>query len=240
MLLPPRYLLREHVVVGVLEALGARSVAEVGCGAGEILVALEGKGLTGVGYDVSAQARAHARRRLSEADCKGFVISEAWPSPGVFDVVLLLEVLGYADDPVALLTRCRDLLRPHGHVVLSYARSGAGYDPRIVAGMRFYDRDQVTNLLEQAGFVDVRQINYGFPLANLLVGLNNLAYRVRLARRGRPLEVEDTGLVYSSNLLRPLGLVSNRLVLTPFFAIQRLFSATNLGNGYVVCAKAVG
>jgi SAM-dependent methyltransferase len=237
MLRPPRYLLRERVVVGVLDALGAKSIAEVGCGAGEILVTLEEKGFRGVGYDPSETARTHARKRLLEARSKAFTISDDWPEAGAFDAVLLLEVLGYADDPVALLERCKTLLRPGGHLVVSYARTGSGYDPRIVAGMRFFDEHEVEGMLGRAGFVEPRRQNYGFPLVNLLVGLNNLVFRLRYERRGKPLEVEDTGLVYSSNLLRPLGLVSNRFTLSPFFALQRLFADTHLGNGDVLVAR---
>lgn len=237
MLRPPRYLLRERVVVGVLETLGAKKVAEIGCGAGEILVTLGNKGFRGVGYDPSESARSHAKKRLLETGSDDFTIADDWPEEGGFDAVLLLEVLGYADEPVALLERCKTLLRPGGHVVVSYARTGSGYDPRIVAGMRFFDEHEVEAMLERAGFIEPRRRNYGFPLVNLLVGLNNLVFRVRLARRGKPLEVEDTGLVYSSNLLKPLGLVSNRLTLSPFFALQRLFADTHLGNGDVVYAR---
>jgi hypothetical protein len=41
-------------------------------------------------------------------------------------------------------------------------------------------------------------------------------------------------------LLRPLELVSNRVVLRPFFALQRLTAHTDLGNGYVALARAPG
>ena len=237
MLRPPRYLLRERVVVGVLDTLGVKNVAEIGCGAGEILVTLGQRGFRGVGYDPSESARVHAKKRLLEAGSQAFTISDDWPQEGSFDAVLLLEVLGYADDPVALLVRCKTLLRPGGHVVVSYARTGSGYDPRIVAGMRFFGEREVLAMLEQAGFTEPRRQNYGFPLVNLLVGLNNLVFRMRYERRGKPLDVEDTGLVYSSNLLRPLGLVSNRFTLSPFFALQRLFADSHLGNGDVVCAR---
>src|SRR5262245_20493395 len=123
MLRPPRYLLREHVVLEVLDELHARRVAEIGCGAGEILVTLGERGFGGVGYDPAPEAREHARKRLAEAGSP-FVIVDDWPPAG-FDAVLSLEVLGYLDDPLAVLKRCHELVRPGGHIVLSYARVGA-------------------------------------------------------------------------------------------------------------------
>jgi hypothetical protein len=149
-------------------------------------------------------------------------------------------VLGYLDDPASVLTRCRELIKPGGHLVVSYARVGAGYDPKVVAGMRLLHRDEVTSLLEANGFSDVQLRNYGFPLANLLVGVNNSVHRLRLALRGGRHTVGETGLAHTWSALRPLGLVSNRVTLAPFLVAQRLFSDTDLGNGYVSWAKAVG
>jgi SAM-dependent methyltransferase len=239
MLRPPRYLLREHVVLGLVDELGARHVAEIGCGAGEILVTLGRRGLRGVGYDPAPEAREHARNRLIDSGTQSFSITDEWPS-GPFDAVLLLEVLGYLDDPEATLKRCHAIVRPGGHVIVSFARTGAGYDPKVVAGMRLLGKEEVTNLLEETGFTDVRQHNYGFPLANLLVGVNNAVYRLRLALHGGNLAVGETGLAHTWGALRPFALVSNRVTLAPFFLIQRLLSHTNLGNGYVATAKAAG
>ncbi len=238
MLRPPRYLLREHVVVELLESLNARRVVEIGCGAGEILVTLGRRGFGGVGYDPASEAREHARARLAAAKSP-FSVVDDWPT-GAFDAVLLLEVLGYLDDPMDVLKRCRALVRPGGHIVLSYARVGAGYDPLVVAGMRFLAKDEVSRLLEESGFSDVRQHNYGFPLANLLVGANNGIHRLRLALQKEEHTVGKTGLAHTWRALRPFDLVSNRLTLAPFFFAQRLFSNTDLGNGYVVSAKAAG
>ena len=240
MLLPPRYLLREDIVVRVLHGLGAKRIAEIGCGAGEIIVRLAREGLTGVAFDPSSAAREHARRRLGQAKVTSFAVSDEWPSADGFDVVLLLEVLGYLADPLAILQRCRKLVRPGGYVVLSFARVGAGYDPRVVAGMRLLEKAEVRHWLKSCDFSEIREHNYGFPLANLLVGLNNAIFRMRLSLRGEELEVEETGLVYSSSVSRPLALVSNRLTLLPFFWLQRAFTSTDLGNGYVVFAKVAG
>jgi SAM-dependent methyltransferase len=239
MLRPPRYLLREHVVLALLGRLRPERVVEIGCGAGEILVTLGRRGFGGVGYDPAPEAREHARNRLARAGSSSFEIVDDWPS-GTFDVALVLEVLGYVGEPASFLKRCHELVPPGGHIVLSYARVGAGYDPKVVANMRLLAKDDVTRLLEESGFSEVRQHNYGFPLANLLVGVNNSVHRLRLALHGGRHSVGETGLAHTWKALSPFALVSNRLTLSPFFLAQRLFSSTDLGNGYVVCAKAVG
>jgi SAM-dependent methyltransferase len=233
-------LLREDIVVRVLHGLDAKRIAEIGCGAGEIIVRLAREGFTGVAFDPAPAAREHARRRLGRAKVTSFAVTDEWPSADGFDVVLMLEVLGYLADPLAVLRRCRELVQPGGHVVLSFARVGAGYDPRVVAGMRLLDKAEVRHWLKACDFCEVREHNYGFPLANLLVGVNNAVYRTRLSLRDEKLEVGETGLAHTWGVLQPLALVSNRVTLAPFFWLQRALTSTDLGNGYVVCAKAAG
>ncbi len=236
-LLPPRYLLRENVVVNLVKELAPKRFAEIGCGAGELLARLASLGFEGVGYDLSEMVRNHARARLAQGNIRSIEIVDEFPENGKFDVVLLLEVLGYLEDPHELLRRCRDLLTPSGRLIVSYARAGAGYDSRVVAGMNFFTRDEVTRLLLESGLKNVRQINYGYPLANALVGLNNRVYNLRLALRKRALEVEETAVAHTWPWLKPAALVSNRLTMKPFFWAQRFSADTNLGNGYVAFAE---
>jgi SAM-dependent methyltransferase len=236
-MLLPRYLLREDVVVRAIARQPAHRVADIGCGGAEILVALGRRGFTGVGYDVSAVARDHARARLAAAGESGFRIVDAWPEGERFGTVLVLEVLGYVPDPVAFLIRCRELLWPGGSLLLSFTPPSAGYNRKVVQGMTFFTPAEVRALLESAGFSAIRITNYGFPLANALVGVMNTTYRLRLAVSSDR-EARETGLGHAWSALRPLGLVSNRWTLKPFILAQRLFTQTELGNGFVVEASA--
>ncbi len=80
-------------------------------------------------------------------------------------------------------------------------------------------------------------INYGYPLANSMVGIMNFVngFLVRQAeRRGERVE---TGLLHRPKWLAPLGLISNRLTIKPFLALQRLFAHTERGNGFVARAR---
>jgi SAM-dependent methyltransferase len=238
-MLLPRYLLREDVVVRAIARQLPHRVADIGCGGGEILVTLGKMGFTGVGYDVSPVAREHARSRLVAEGQSAFRIAETWPEGERFGTVLVLEVLGYVPDPVAFLTRCRALLSPGGSLLLSFAPPGAGYDPKVVQGMTFFTPESVRALLESAGFSSIRITNYGFPLANALVGVMNATHRLRLAVSADR-DARETGLGHAWSILRPLGLVSNRFTLKPFIFAQRFFARTELGTGFVAEATAGG
>ncbi len=133
-----------------------------------MLVSLANRGYSGVGYDLSPVARQHARDRLGSSNSRFHVVEE-WPSTERFQLVLLLEVIGYAPDPVAMLRDCRALLAPGGSLFVSFARTNSGYASDVVQGMRFFPAGDMRELLVAAGFARISLENYGFPLANALV-----------------------------------------------------------------------
>jgi SAM-dependent methyltransferase len=236
-MLLPRYLLREATVLRLIDRPGSCRIADIGCGGGEILVALSRRGHRGVGYDLSPVVRDCARQRLLETGQKGFDILDSWPAGQHFDIVLLLEVLGYADEPVRMLRQCRDLLVTGGSLLVSFVPPGAGYDPHVIQYMRCFTPDEMHSLLKEAGFRDVDIVNYGYPLANSTVGLMNCVNRFLVGQAEQRGERVETGLLHRPKWLAPLGLVSNRWTIKPFQALQRLFAHTELGNGFVARAR---
>jgi hypothetical protein len=103
--------------------------------------------------------------------------------------------------------------------------------------MRCFTAKEARSLLEQAGFHDITMVNYGYPLANSMVGIMNLVNGFLLRQAKRQGERVETGLCHRSKWLTPLGLISNRWTIKPFQALQRLFAHTELGNGFVARAR---
>lgn len=105
--------LRFHVPPG-------RSVLEIGCGTGDLLAALDPS--RGVGVDLSAAMVEVARERhpgleLVHAAGEELALDET------FDVIVLSDVLPFADDLVALLDRARAHATPDTRLVIhSYNR----------------------------------------------------------------------------------------------------------------------
>ncbi len=161
-MLLPRYLLREDVIVRSVERLAPRRVVDIGCGGAEILVTLGRLGITGVGYDPSPVARAHAESRLASAGQSGFRIVDAWPEGERFDTALVLEVLGYASDPAAFLARCRALIVPGGTLLLSFTPPSAGYAQKVVQGMAFHTRTRFVRCSKTPDFREFASSTTGF------------------------------------------------------------------------------
>lgn len=99
----------------------------------------------------------------------------------IFDTVLLSTVLSYVDDPQKAVREAYRILKHNGHVVVSFlAREGSyammydlaylkgKHDPetapkhpypiKFIKGTRWFSTNEVSNLLKDAGFVDLKYI----------------------------------------------------------------------------------
>ncbi|WP_442933287.1 class I SAM-dependent methyltransferase [Micromonospora psammae] len=110
------------------EAVVARCAGptlDLGCGPGRLTVALARAGLTTVGVDVSARAVDLTRARGAVAVRAD--LFDPLPAEGRWAHVVLLDGnIGIGGDPVALLRRCRTLLRARGTVLVELDAPGTG------------------------------------------------------------------------------------------------------------------
>nr|WP_238161666.1 class I SAM-dependent methyltransferase [Micromonospora endolithica] len=98
---------------------------DVGCGPGRLTLALARAGHAAVGVDVSSYAVRLARSRGVVALRRD--VFAPLPAEGRWAHVLLMDGnIGIGGDPVALLARCRDLLRADGTVLVELEAPGPG------------------------------------------------------------------------------------------------------------------
>ena len=100
-----------------------RRVLEVGCGTGELLSFLRGRGFQVQGIEPAAEAAALARSgrglEVEARDLRGSL--RAWRSQGLerrFDAVILMNVLEHVTDPAAVLRDAAELIEPGGVVCI--------------------------------------------------------------------------------------------------------------------------
>ncbi|MFI6133819.1 class I SAM-dependent DNA methyltransferase [Micromonospora sp. NPDC051141] len=111
--------------VAALVARCTGPTLDLGCGPGRLTLALTQAGLTAVGVDISAQAVRLTRARGAIA-LHGDVFAPL-PAEGRWAHVLLIDGnIGIGGDPVTLLGRCHDLLRPGGTVLVELEAPGPG------------------------------------------------------------------------------------------------------------------
>ena len=102
-------------------------VLDLGCGPGRFVEALASRGVPVLGVDLSRAAVDQTRLRGASALVRD--VHERLPAEGRWGTVLLADGnIGIGGDPLALLQRCRDLLRP-GAVALG-AKSADPHEDR--------------------------------------------------------------------------------------------------------------
>jgi 2-polyprenyl-3-methyl-5-hydroxy-6-metoxy-1,4-benzoquinol methylase len=112
---------RAKLALATLKKHGIRApapVADVGCGWGTNLNALEKAGYQTVGFDISRHILElidHPRRHLVEAD-----LNQALPKDhAMFDALLALDVIEHLDDDRGAIMRMASLLQPEGVAIIS-------------------------------------------------------------------------------------------------------------------------
>jgi SAM-dependent methyltransferase len=144
------------------------TVLDVACGPGNTTRTLVGEvGADGlvVGLDSSATMLAQAVRETSVTDPVGYVRGDAAELPfgdDAFDAVSCYGALYLMDDPFASLRELIRVLKPGGRIaVLTTCARGPAPVRRLAvaasqwAPLRLFDVDELTDVLRDAGLVDV-------------------------------------------------------------------------------------
>jgi SAM-dependent methyltransferase len=242
---PVRYLLRRDRILALLSSRPPGRLLEVGCGAGTLMADLERMGHQCEGLETSVDALALASRLRAALPGQGQVVSEPGNWTAAFDLVAAFDVLEHIEDDDAALVQWRHWIAPGGRLVIAVPAHSSRWGPGDVwAGhFRRYDAAGLRSLLERHGFVIEHFECYGFPLANLSEWLGRGAYQ-KMLDRGET-ELNRSAATARSGIdraawMRPFMLMSSwpgRLALRMAFVLQRWFSRTDLGSGYLVAAS---
>jgi SAM-dependent methyltransferase len=143
---------------------------DVGCGPGRLTAALGQQGGDVLGIDVVGSAVGLARERGGTAVQHD--VFHTVPGEGQWETALLADGnVGIGGDPVALLTRLRELLTPHGRVVAEVADAGTPHtddwatldcgDEQQVIRWSVVGIDAIDRIAAQAGLAVVELLRCG-------------------------------------------------------------------------------
>lgn len=245
----PRYLLRRHRLLKLVEAMPRGRVLEVGCGTGALLYDLSRLGFSCVGYEASLQALRLAQyvHQDNAAVTIAASIDPDWRRN--FDYLLAFEVLEHIEDDEQALATWHGWIKPGGCLLLSVpAHQKLWSDADVWAGhFRRYERKGIAHVLKKNGFQIERLECYGYPLANIVEPLRIYFYAKALRRetsRGSAQALRDehnnrSGVERTTEsrfyplLASWLGVTLIRLACR----VQTWFLDTDQGNGYLILAR---
>lgn len=215
---------------------------ELGAGTGRLTAEFLARQFVGACYDLGEHTRDLLRQYLARFGESIQVIDSLDEIPKAsFDYVFAFEVLEHIAADAQVLRSWVEFLRPGGHLLISVPAHMRkfGAEDRAVGHCRRYEKRQLSTLLEEAGCDTVRVLSYGFPVAIVTRRSNELLSYFRTHRAPDDATPEDlsilSGTERSAASVR-FAKVLNRRTLAPFVALQRLFFATDLGDGYVAHA----
>lgn len=196
-----------HGLIAALVPKGAR-VLDIGCGSGVLgtLIASLDNSVHYQGVEPSA-VRAEKARSKGLRCHTGYLTSELRSDLGVYDVVILADVIEHLDNPLALLDLARLYMKPDSILIVS-APNVAHWSVRLSL---LFGRFDYTS----TGILDATHVRW-FTKASLLRCLHGAGLRVVGCRAapGRSLSVYDSVRKLSSCLApqlqsRIFGVISN-------------------------------
>jgi SAM-dependent methyltransferase len=243
----PRYVLRRDRVLDLLKDVHPCRVLDIGCGPGALISELSARGFEACGVDGSAKALEIGKQLQSQSPGMEIQpqLDKEWK--GTFDLVMSFEVIEHLQDDVGAMREWRQYLKPGGRIILSTPAHPSRWNAadEWAGHVRRYERAQLVQAVEDAGYKVDRIECYGFPLANIFEVLRAKAYGRKLAAKKRALQssqamTEDSGSDRSvdTKFWRAYASAPSALAMKLFCKLQRLFLNTDLGNGYVVVATA--
>ncbi len=243
----PRYLMRRDRVMRQLSATAPCRVLDIGCGPAALLSELSARGFDAYGVDRAEQALALADT-FNDAHHPMTLQAELDPAwKGSFDLMMSFEVIEHLEDDIGAMRDWRPYLKPGGRLILSTPAHPKRWNAADVwAGhVRRYERDQLRQAVTDAGYTVETIECYGFPLANVMERWRARVYGKVLTDAAKANKNADT-LTDESGSDRSVesrfwGVFSSLpivMMMRLFCQMQRPFLSTELGNGYLVVARA--
>ena len=135
-------------------------IADLGCGTGQVTSELSGCVKRVIGVDRSSAMLAAANKRLagySNVDLRQGTLEKLPIEDSICDAAVMMVVLSYLADPVAVLTEAKRIIKQGGSLVLIDLQKHSRDDFRKEMGQEWlgFSSDEIENYLKQAGFSDV-------------------------------------------------------------------------------------
>jgi SAM-dependent methyltransferase len=163
----------------------ARTILEIGCGAGGILSELQkllGPDVVLTGYEISPQAHALSEQFANDR-CK-YILGDAFADPSVYDLVLVMDVVEHVEDCFSFLRRAKSRGRWKLYHIPLDAHASAilrGVNSWTAAGhLHLVTMETAIKSLERTGHCVVDYI-----LTTGVFAQHNKALRTRLANLPR-------------------------------------------------------
>jgi SAM-dependent methyltransferase len=239
------YLYRRFLANRLVDGLQPGRFLEVGVGRGRFFEDLAARGFHGLCLDLNPSL---IRELQSDARL------EAWPVrfkaqiffelDEQFELIVAFEVLEHYEQDSDCLRKWKELLAPHGVLILSVPAHMSQWtrNDAYAGHARRYEREELVSKLRASSFQVDELVCYGFPLLNLTYPLSSRARRepprsplaAAAKKDTRMADCQKTVLSGDRNYVGLSSWLFCELVWFPWLYAQRPFLGSDLGTGYMV------
>lgn len=240
----PKLVLREGCIADVTRRWPVGSFVEMGAGTGGMTRLFLRRGFHGAASDLGAQSRDAIRRNLAFAAEAIRVFDDASElGDERFDYLFAFEVLEHIEDDLGALRAWSRHLQDGGRVLVSVPAHARKYgkSDEIVGHVRRYEKARLEALLRDAGYTDIRIVNYGYPITELTRRLSNRLVRGHTGHQHLSMEQRSIDSARGKpRIIDRILAVFGGSAFAPFRVVQRWFYRFDLGDGYVATAIKAG
>ena len=163
----PTKFVRNHIILKRLELLEPGNTLDVGCGRGEYSRFLAENGHNVTAFDPSSFAIEKLKETHQRIQIKSEVNTiENFQSSYLFDNIISIEVIEHIESDQAFLRKLYFLLKKGGSIIISCPATPFLFSEadKISGHYRRYSFNNLSKILKNAGFKNIRITRYGFPV----------------------------------------------------------------------------
>lgn len=238
---------RDIYIDKMLSLLGSevKSVCDVGCGVGNLLLVLEDRLTNATGIDSSEESVRLARAKIKSPHIK-LEKKDAFDLDEQYDLVLFTDILEHVRDDGDIIRFLHDkIVRKGGHLILTVPAHGKLYSQfdRSAGHYRRYDKDEILALLKTGGFETIRCWCYGQLLfhyiANFMLFIDGKKRIAKSVDTDADLDAR-TRVSAIRQFSKLAGMFVSRVNIIHHlcFALDYIFKDRNYGIGYCILCRS--
>jgi 2-polyprenyl-3-methyl-5-hydroxy-6-metoxy-1,4-benzoquinol methylase len=185
----PRF--RARTFIDLLKRENAASLADLGCGGGELLLEIGDHfhGMRLCGVDLSEAQIESNRAQHAAVEWIARDLEDPSPLPealaGRFDVIVASEIIEHLGDPRRFLKTAAAMARPGSGKLLLSTQSGRVWETeRRVGHRKHFSCEEVRRMLSESGWEPMQVWNAGFPFHDLSKRIANWSPSLTMRRFG--------------------------------------------------------
>jgi SAM-dependent methyltransferase len=159
-----------------------------------------------------------------------------------FECIVSCEVLEHIEEDVKFLRKTNELLGKNGQLLISVPAKDKYWTIHddVVGHLRRYDKEQLTAVLKESGFVDIKILSYGYPFINILWRLRKVHGQRQSAEKknwSKKKQTQESGIGQISSKFNFVGVFVNKYTFFIPNLLSTLFDKLDLSEGYVATAR---